>query len=168
MHSCPQWYKFLILPLTVWPTVGAGLALFAFYNDCGGGGVSGGWRDEQGMCNGTEPLSSGKITTADQILPFFAMTELPTGLPGLVVSGILAATMSTISSGLSSLTAVLVVDFLLPCGLLSAADDTTEQNLLACRILTAVGGIAVIVASLLISRWGGAIFESEWPVRGPI
>jgi sodium-coupled monocarboxylate transporter 8/12 len=171
------WFKFLLVPLSVWPTLFAGLALFSFYNDCDSEE-----RGSSGMCNATEPLSTGTIVSPDQILPFFAMTQLPAGLSGLVISGILAATMSTISSGLSSLTTVVVTDFLLPSGLMppldpGAADDESAagasastlavgHHLRVCRGLTVAGAVAVMVASLLISSWGGAVFEMDKTLQG--
>jgi hypothetical protein len=42
----------------------------------------------------------------DEILPYFAVHELPPGMSGLIVAAIFAATMSTISSGVNALTTV--------------------------------------------------------------
>ena len=47
----------------------------------------------------------------DQWFPHFIVNELPTGVSGLVIAGLFAATMSSISSGLNSLTAACVIDF---------------------------------------------------------
>jgi SSS family solute:Na+ symporter len=43
----------------------------------------------------------------DQAFPRFIATELPTGLSGLLLAGILAAAMSSLSSGMNSIAAVL-------------------------------------------------------------
>jgi hypothetical protein len=69
----------------------------------------------------------------------------------LVIAGILAATMSTVSSGLSSLTTVLVTDWIAPTACLPA-DDT--RLLRWCRALTAAGGALVVGSALLFSVWG--------------
>ena len=53
---------------------------------------------------GAPPLAAGKIAKADQILPYFVINELPAGLPGLFIAAIYAASMSTISAGINSLT----------------------------------------------------------------
>ena len=48
---------------------------------------------------------------ADGIYPLFAAQNLPTGLAGLVVAAIMAATMSTLSSALNSVSNVTLVDY---------------------------------------------------------
>jgi len=50
-------------------------------------------------------------TSGDKIFPYFISHGLPVGLGGLVVAALLAAAMSSLSSGFNSLTAVLTVDF---------------------------------------------------------
>ncbi|MCC6423217.1 MAG: sodium/solute symporter [Phycisphaerales bacterium] len=47
----------------------------------------------------------------DKVLPFFVSTQLPTGLKGLVIAAIVAATLSTVSSVLNSLCTATVTDF---------------------------------------------------------
>ena len=50
------------------------------------------------------------LTTPDRAFPKFIIEELPAGLKGLVVAGVFAASMSTISSVLNSLATVSVSD----------------------------------------------------------
>jgi SSS family transporter len=47
----------------------------------------------------------------DRVLPHFILHVLPVGVAGLVIAGMLAATMSSVSSGLNSLSTATVVDF---------------------------------------------------------
>jgi SSS family transporter len=47
----------------------------------------------------------------DEIFPVFVVTHLPSGLAGLVVAGLLAAAMSTVSSSLNSLASATTHDF---------------------------------------------------------
>lgn len=47
----------------------------------------------------------------DEIFPAFVVTHLPSGLAGLVVAGLLAAAMSTVSSSLNSLASATTHDF---------------------------------------------------------
>lgn len=47
----------------------------------------------------------------DKVLPFFVSTQLPTGLKGLVIAAIVAATLSTVSSVLNSLCTATMTDF---------------------------------------------------------
>jgi SSS family transporter len=49
--------------------------------------------------------------TQDQLYPTFVVNQLPPGLAGLVVAGLLAAAMSTVSSSLNSLASATTHDF---------------------------------------------------------
>lgn len=49
---------------------------------------------------------------ADHIFPVFVATYLPLGLPGLIFAAILAATMSSMTSGINSLAGCLTLDFI--------------------------------------------------------
>ena len=50
----------------------------------------------------------------DRILPFFIVTQFPTGVVGLVLAAVFAAAMSTLSSSLNSSSAALLSDFYMP------------------------------------------------------
>lgn len=65
---------------------------------------------------GCDPLAAGKITRHDQILPYLVMDLLGNyyGLPGLFIACVYSGALSTISSGLNSLTAVFLHDFIYP------------------------------------------------------
>lgn len=67
-----------------------GLCLFAFY-----GGV---------------PFQSLGLKSSDEIFPKFIVENLPTGLAGLVVAGVLASAMGTLSSSISSLASSTFLD----------------------------------------------------------
>jgi SSS family transporter len=54
-------------------------------------------------------LSTG--ISNDQILPLFVVRELPVGIAGLVIAGIMAASQSTMSSSLNSVSAAWMTDF---------------------------------------------------------
>ena len=54
----------------------------------------------------------GRDGGGDQLFPKFIMTQMPAGLAGLVLSAILSAAMSSLSSGVNSACAVLEKDFL--------------------------------------------------------
>lgn len=47
----------------------------------------------------------------DRILPYFVVSELPRGLPGILIAAIFAATMSTVSAGINALSTASIVDF---------------------------------------------------------
>jgi solute:Na+ symporter, SSS family len=58
------------------------------------------------------PEKGGLLVEPNRILARFIIDELPFGLRGLLIAGVLAASMSTISSVLNSLATVVISDFL--------------------------------------------------------
>jgi Na+/proline symporter len=54
------------------------------------------------------------VDSADSVFPAFVATILPPGLSGLMVAAILAATMSSISSGINALAGAVTIDFIQP------------------------------------------------------
>lgn len=58
------------------------------------------------------PLKEGKIEQADQILPYFAIMELPHGIAGLLVAAVLGSTMSVYSGGLNAAATAFHIDIL--------------------------------------------------------
>jgi SSS family transporter len=49
--------------------------------------------------------------TVDEILPYFVVTHLPLGIAGLVISGIFAASMSSLDSSMNSIATAYITDF---------------------------------------------------------
>ena len=84
---------------------------------------------------------------ADQIFPYFIVNELPVGLVGLVIAGVLAAGMSTLDSSLNSSATVYTVDFYKRV-FNKEADDHTQLKMI--RVVTAVLGVLATLASLLM------------------
>ncbi|MBW3599082.1 MAG: sodium/solute symporter [Planctomycetes bacterium] len=83
---------------------------------------------------------------ADAALPEFARLYFPPGLAGLFLAALMAAIMSSIDSGIHSVTTALVVDFrdrLLP-GL--KPDDDRDDVRLIRRLLVGVGAVSVTLA----------------------
>lgn len=58
-----------------------------------------------------EPQLLNPVARTDDIFPWFISTRLPAGLRGLVIAGLFAATMSTISSSMNSIATVVTTDF---------------------------------------------------------
>lgn len=82
---------------------------------------------------------------SDEIFALFIVRELPSGLTGLLIAGIFASAMSSLSSSINSLASASAYDFWAP--LAGAAGDER-------RILRAGKGFTLLWAALLI---GGAI-----------
>lgn len=51
---------------------------------------------------------------ADQVLPYFIFTEIPPVITGVIISAVIAATMSTMDSGLNAISTVTVIDLMKP------------------------------------------------------
>jgi SSS family solute:Na+ symporter len=84
--------------------------------------------------------------SADSAMPWFLVHYMPTGLLGLVVAAILAASMSTVSADLSSVGTVLTVDYyqyLFP--------NASDQARVWCgRVMIVLSGILIVVIGLLL------------------
>ena len=119
-----------------------GTALFVFYSQPGGIGL---------------PVAGAAIAKEDQILPYFVSTQLPkVGLVGLILAGLFAAAMSTIDSGINGVTSVIVYDWL----------SSKYLPLKIGRILTAVLGIVVICAAILVPVLGDTVFDIITTIAG--
>lgn len=93
------WHANLAMITSVLVAIGVGVALFfvgttlfAFYT--------------------AHPDKGGLLVEPNRILARFIVAEMPLGLRGLLIAGVLAASMSTISSVLNSLATVVISDFL--------------------------------------------------------
>jgi SSS family solute:Na+ symporter len=93
---------------------------------------------------------------ADAVFPRFIALALPAGIRGLVVGGLLAAAMSSLSSGLSAATSVVTVDFVERLGGRRAADFYGSRP---ARILPWAIGLAVVAIGMAVSQVEGNIFE---------
>lgn len=91
----------------------------------------------------------------NRVMPFFVMTALPAGISGLVIAGIMAATMSSMSSGVNSITTATLVDFYQRYFKHQAP---VEHYLKISRWLCLFWGIVATVLGLFVSRLG-TIFE---------
>jgi SSS family solute:Na+ symporter len=105
-----------------------------------------------------EALPEGRTVQnfADQLFPYFIAHELPVGLAGLMVAGILAAGMSSIDSGINAFTAVVMNDFIERRGTRKASD--AERKRLA-RLLAVGIGACVVVGSLFVGAVPGNYYE---------
>lgn len=98
---------------------------------------------------------------ADQALFRFITEQLPTPMPGLIVAGMVAAIMSTITSGFNSLTTVLTKDFYVRFLDPHASDS---RQVAISRAMTVANGVLIVGAALLI-EWAascvkGTVIES--------
>ena len=91
----------------------------------------------------------------DSIFPYFVGNELPSGIVGLIIAGIFAAAMSTVSGTVNAISAIVVRDFLMPF-----RPDSSEltRMKLARATTVAVGGLATAIATVM----AGMNIQSLW------
>jgi solute:Na+ symporter, SSS family len=82
-----------------------------------------------------------KFATPDEIFPRFIVEQLPDGVRGLVIAGILAAAMSTVASSLNSLASATTHDIYAP--LSKKGDDQTHLMKMGKRFTLLWGAILI-------------------------
>ncbi|EDV98306.1 putative sodium-dependent multivitamin transporter [Drosophila grimshawi] len=138
------WWNMPILGLLSMSTIFSGLAIFYYYRDC-------------------DPLLNGRIKSRDQLMPLFAvdtMGQIP-GLCGLFVSGIFSASLSTISSAVTSLSAVTLEDYIKP--LYKTIFKSTlmdSKSTLPTKIIACIYGLLCIALAFGASSLGGVLQAS--------
>lgn len=93
---------------------------------------------------------------SDQLFPKFISTELPVGLTGLVISGLLAAAMSSLSSGMNSTSSVITTDFI---SLFRSVEPDEKSKILIARWVSVIIGLIVVILSLIVGHVSGNLFE---------
>ena len=91
----------------------------------------------------------------DQVLPLFVVQQLPTGIAGLVIAGLFAATMSSVDSGVNSLTAAATMDFYER--FVSRGERSDKHRLAIARVGTVFWGVVATVGALFVSKLGSII-----------
>ncbi len=120
----------LIVPISLL-LYAVGIVLFVFYR------------------NHTDRLAG--LTTNNAILPLFAVSELPSGIAGLVIAAIFAASMAVMSAGINSLTTASTVDFYQR---IFRPHETPEHYARVGRAGTLIWGCAVTLLALFAERAG--------------
>lgn len=87
--------------------------------------------------------------SSNEVFSAFIIREIPAGLTGLVIAGILAAAMSTLSSSISALSSATTLDVIIPL----RKEPLDERQALKLSRLTALfwAVVLLLVASLFIS-----------------
>ncbi|MCE9533320.1 MAG: sodium/solute symporter [Planctomycetes bacterium] len=97
------------------------------------------------------------LPKSDQLATHFVSVELPyPGLLGLLLAGLAAAMMSTVSGGLNSLTVLVVCDWL----------PGRKLGLTASRLLSALFGASTIIVALLAPYLGKDVIEILMKIAG--
>lgn len=98
---------------------------------------------------------------ADQVLAYFITNELPPGIAGLLIASILAATMSSMTSGIIALAGTLTNDWLQRFG-----RPRTPAELLRFGRWASVGIGALAIAAAGLAIVMGSLFQTTQAVMG--
>ena len=85
---------------------------------------------------------------ADAVFPYFILTELPLGITGLVIAGVLAAAMSSLDSSINAISTIVTIDLMKPY-LARGRDD--RFYLLAARLTAVAASVLMILGAILFS-----------------
>jgi SSS family solute:Na+ symporter len=120
-----------------------GTALFAFYK--------------------THPERMNPLLTIDATFPLFIAAELPTGITGLIIAGILAAAMATLSGIMNSVATLASVDFYEKL----VKNPTPKKSVLFAEVATVATGLIGIGAALWLSRFNShSLFDVSIELAG--
>ncbi|XP_060555334.1 sodium-dependent multivitamin transporter-like [Ruditapes philippinarum] len=114
-----------------------GVVMYAFYSEC-------------------DPVKSGLVDKPDQLVPLWMMdllSEYP-GLPGLFLSTIFSGSLSSVSSGLNAIAAVMLEDFIKPTCCKNISDSTATW---LSKGIVVVFGCLSIAFAFVVSNFGTLI-----------
>lgn len=137
------WINWPIVSLLSLSTSFAGLAIFSKYAEC-------------------DPFKTCKIDRSDQLMPYYVvdtMGHIP-GLPGLFVSGIFSAALSTVSAAMNSLAAVTLEDYVKPLYKRISRKDYPDQSSFSAKLISILYGFVCIVFAFMADGLGGVLQTS--------
>ena len=140
------WASYPGLLLIVVLTVFNGIVMFAYYHTC-------------------DPVTEGRIKKVDQLFPLMIVDilgDLP-GLPGLLLACLFSAALSSISSGLNAISAVIVEDFIIPNTRKTLSEKT---QLTLSKIAVVVVAVIEFVLAVAFSTIGGLVHQLIVSIAG--
>jgi Na+/proline symporter len=101
--------------------------------------------------------TGANLTSSDEIFPKFIVENLPTGVAGIVIAGVLASAMGTLSSAISSLASSTYLDLFK----ISSKGKTLDQKkeMYWSRIFTLFWGIVLIGGAMLFKDSKNPVVE---------
>ncbi|KAG8232978.1 hypothetical protein J437_LFUL012625 [Ladona fulva] len=107
-----------------------------------------------------DPVKAKKIRKADQILPYFVMhfSDTIPGLPGLFVAGIFSASLSSMSTMLNALTAMILEDFIRPYAKWKMTEKQAS-NLM--KVIVLILGVICTALVFVVDKLGALIQASR-------
>lgn len=136
------WWSWPIASIMSLTICFAGLSIYSKYRDC-------------------DPLNSGRITSNDQLMPFYVMETLSKypGVPGLFIAGIFSAGLSTVSATVNSLSAVILEDYIKPLYRYKSKgkEMSSTRSIVASKVLAVVVGSMCLGVAFLAQHLGGLL-----------
>ena len=108
------------------------------------------------------PTSNGVSVEADFLFPHFIANQFPKGMSGLVIAALFSASMSSLSSGVNSVSSIIIAD-ILPGAIKRHKNLDSIRNI---RIISGFIGVVVILLSLIIKLVPGNIIEVTTKTNG--
>lgn len=129
-----------------------GVVMFAFYSEC-------------------DPVKYELVNKNDQLVPLMVLDVLGTipGMSGMFMAAVFSGSLSSISSGLNAISAVILEDYIkyFCCKTLSG-----KKEVLTSKVVVLITGICAFGIAVLISQAGGMILELSYTVysliSGPV
>ncbi|XP_020798579.1 sodium-coupled monocarboxylate transporter 1 isoform X2 [Drosophila serrata] len=129
-----------------------GLLLYATYYDC-------------------DPLTTKLAVAKDQLVPLLVVQSLSSfpGVPGMFVAGVFSAALSSLSTGMNSLAAVFLEDYIRP---LARKPLTEHQTAIIMRLVTVAIGVLSVALVFVVERMGSHVMQLSMTigsvVQGPL
>jgi SSS family solute:Na+ symporter len=98
----------------------------------------------------------------DKVMPHFMVTKLPTGIVGLIISAILSAAMSTISSGMNASATVFTVDIYQRYFDKKLLDSRKLYILRVATVLFGLAGLGAGIAMIGVK----SLLDTWWEISG--
>ncbi|KAI8045300.1 hypothetical protein M5D96_001480 [Drosophila gunungcola] len=116
-----------------------GLLLYATYYDC-------------------DPLTTKLAAAKDQLVPLLVVQTMSSypGISGMFVAGVFSAALSSLSTGMNSLAAVFLEDYIRP---LMRKPLTEHQTAVTMRVCTVLIGIVSVALVFVVERMGSHVMQ---------
>lgn len=99
----------------------------------------------------------------DDVFPWYISHQLPSGLAGLVIAGLFAATMSTISSSMNSIATVVTTDFY---QYLKPGSSDRQRFVFARRTTVVLGVLGFLIALYMVYLSNASIWDQYLKIIG--
>ena len=107
------------------------------------------------------PDGQTMLSDADEVFPRFIAIGMPVGVSGLVVAGLLAAAMSSLSSGINSSCSVITVDFI---DRFRRRRTSETDHVRLAKYVSVVVGVVVVALSSGVGMVQGNLLEVAFKV----